>query len=470
MAGNTAALATFADEIGWKDLPDDIVREAKRTLLDHIGCALGGHATERGRMSVDTSRQLGGPSAASILGEDTKVSPDDAAFANAELMIALDYSNIVAGGHDGLYVLPTQLAMAELAGASGREVLAATAVALEVSARLGRALDKHTLTTEELRARLDRETELMTGNAYANFGAVAGAGRLLDFDADRMRHALGIAGHLGMIHSYGRWGHSEQSYMAKYGIPGWQNAGAVRAALLAAQGYTGDVTVLDDPERGYPHFARYDVWYPERITRALGEEWVFNVRMHYKPYPCCGAFHCALDCFYDILEEHDLSPGEITAVRPFCRTAMKSFPSGGIEGLQFDPGYVFAVAAHRVPRGPAWYDAETREDPDIQAFAGKVSCAAHPDYREVREDDPLTELGKVEVEARGRTFTTERRYRRGTAGTDAMFRDEALSAKFRRNASRVLPDERIDRALELLWHLEELDDIRELTAVVAPTG
>ena len=467
MSETTAALANFAIDTGWNDLPDSIVREAKRTLLDHIGCALGGHATDRGRKSATVSTELGGGTEASILGLSERVSCPEAAFSNAELMIALDYSNIVAGGHDGLYVIPAQLAMAEKASASGEELLSSIAIGLEVSARLGRALDKHTLTGEEVRDRMAQPTGLMTGNAYANFGAAAGASRLLGLDHERTLHALGIASHLGMIHSYGRWGNSEQSYMGKYGIPGWQNTGAIRATLLAEQDYTGDITVLDDPERGYPYFACYDSWYPDRITDELGDEWVFNIRMHYKPYPCCGAFHSALDCFYTILDEHDLDPEEIEAVTPYCRSAMKSFPAGGIEGAQFDPGYVFGVAAHRVPRGPAWYDDATMNDPDIQAFASKVSCAAHPDYREVRETDPLTELGKVEVEARGQTFTEERRYRRGTTGTEAMLSDDELTAKFHRNAEHVLSSDRIDRTIELLWNLEEVDDIGRLTRTVA---
>lgn len=466
MSDITATLADFAVETGWEDLPGSIRREAKRTFLDHVGCALGGHATDRGQTSISVGQQIGGPPTASILGLDDEVSCTDAAFANAELMIALDYSNIVAGGHDGLYVIPTQLALAERVGASGRDLLSAIAVGLEVSARLGRGLDKHTLTTEEIRERMERESGLMTGNAYANFGAAAGASRLLGLDEERTLHALGIASHLGMIHSYGRWGNSRQSYMAKYGIPGWQNTGAIRASLLAEQGYTGDVTVLDDSETGYPYFACYDAWYPERITEQLGDEWVFNVRMHYKPYPCCGAFHSTLDCFYTILEEHHLNPDEIESVTAYCRTAMKSFPSGGIEGAQFDPGHVFAMAAHRIRRGPEWYEPATMEDSMIQKFREKVICIAHPEYQEVRATDPLTELGKVEVEGRGRTFTEERRYRRGTTGTDAMLSDEELTAKFRRNADHILSPEQIDRAIEMLWNLEDVEDVRGLTQVV----
>lgn len=467
MTDITGELARFAVETELEDLPERVLHETKLLLLDHVGCALGGLSTERGRMAASHAREMGGPSASSIIGVDERVSPVEAAFANGELMVALDFSNIVAGGHDGLYVIPTLLAMAERAGASGEELLVATAVGQEISARIGRALGKHAVTKEAVRRMLEGERGV-TGNAYSNFGAAGGAGRLLGLDGETVTHALGIAGHLTQVLSYSRWGQTDESYMAKYGTPGWQDTGAVRATLLAERGYTGDVTVLDDPEHGFAWFAGYDHWDPEGIADDLGEEWWFNVRTHYKPYPCCGAFHCALDCFYTVLEEHDLAPDEIDHVTAYCRGEMHGFPEGGIEGRQFDPEYVFGVAALRVPRGPEWYAEETMNDPDVEAFGEKVTTVANPEYDEIRFEDPLSEAGAIEVEARGETYTEERRYRRGTSGTDAMLSDEELAEKFRRNADHVLPDEQVDRAIDLFLGLEDVEDATTLMDAVTP--
>lgn len=461
-------LSRFAVETDFSDLPEHVVEETKHTLLDHVGCALGAVSTEKGEITAAHARRLGGTGESTVIGHDDRVSCVNAAFANGELMLALDYSGIVSGGHDGVHVLPPLLAMAEVAGASGRELLTATAIGMEVSGRLGRGLGKHAITPEEVRARQERESSRPTGNAYSNVASAAGAGRLLGLDGERLRHAMGIAGHLTMILNYSRWAYTDRSYMGKYGMPGWQNTGAVRATLLAEMGYVGDVGVLDDPEHGFTWIAGFDHWEPGKVTRDLGGEWVFPVRMHYKPYPCCGAFHSALDCFYSVVEEHDLGPDEIDRVTAITRGKMDGFPEEGMEGAQFDPHHVFAVAAHRVPRGPEWYTPETMEDPNVEAFGEMVSCVPHPDYAEARREDPLSEAGGIEVEARGRTFREERRYRRGTAGTEAALTEAELVEKFRRNAAGVLSEDRIDRAVERFTNLEAVEDVGDLMRTLTP--
>ena len=70
---------------------------------------------------------------------------------------------------------------------------------------------------------------------------------------------------------------------------------------------------LDDPENGFWYFAGYQDWHPEKIAVNLGQDWLYNYRMHYKPFPCCALFHGALDCFYELLEKNNLKDGEIGA-------------------------------------------------------------------------------------------------------------------------------------------------------------
>ena len=463
----TRALAKFAVETAWDDLPPAIVRETKLVLMDSIGCALGALTTDKGKMHAALARRLGGPPESSVIGVGEKVSCLNAALANGELILTLDYSNIIAGGHDGAYVIPAPLAMAESVGATGKELIVALSLGLEVSARLARATGRHNLTPEDVK-RQRAAGRGLTGNAYSNFGAAAAAGRLLGFDEARMLHALGVAGHLCMVLSYGRWGHGGRRHMTKYGVPGWQSTGAVTAALLAEMGYTGDTTVLDDSEHGFPWYVGYRNWYPEAITDRLGEAWSFDVGLHYKPYPCCGVFHAALDCFYGVIDEHDLRPEEIESVTAYCRSDMETPPFEGISGAQFNPRYVFAVAAHRVRRGVEWYDPDTMNDPGILAFMAKVSCHTYPDYPRALEEDPLANPSKVEVVARGKTFTEERMYRRGTVRGEVRPSEEEIAAKFRHNAERVLTAKKTEKAIETLLALEDVEDVSELMRHVSP--
>jgi 2-methylcitrate dehydratase PrpD len=258
--------------------------------------------------------------------------------------------------------------------------------------------------------------------------------------------------------------------MTKYGVPGWQGTGAVNAALLAEMGYTGDTTVLDDPHHGFAWYTGYPNWWPEEITERLNEDWTFTTGLHYKPYPCCGVFHGALDCFYSLIQEHDLRPAEMERVTAYCRGSMETPPFEGISGAQFNPRYVFSVAAHRVPTGAEWYTPQTMADSDILDFMGRVDCEALPGYRDALTVDPLANPARVEVVARGRTYSEKRAYRHGTVRGAERPSDVELEAKFRHNAEKVLTPGQGQRALEMLCELERLSDVTGLLSALVPSG
>jgi 2-methylcitrate dehydratase PrpD len=252
--------------------------------------------------------------------------------------------------------------------------------------------------------------------------------------------------------------------MAKYGVPGFQSTGAVTAVMLADMGYTGDTTVLDDPERGFAYFTGYKSWYPAEITEKLGEDWIFPIKLHYKPYPCCGAFHCVLDCLYDIIEPNKIMPEEIESVTTYSRGAMPASKEiHSISGAQFNMPYNMGVLAHRVRRGVEWVDPDTLNNPAILGFIDKVTVKPHPNYLKELEIDPLSNLAKVELVARGKTIEVERKYRRGTVGgTEALPSDDQFLGKFKHNAERILTKNKIERAAQILINLEKLDSVSEL--------
>jgi 2-methylcitrate dehydratase PrpD len=463
MEGITRQLARFAAETKWEDLPRPIVKETKLILMDTIGCGLGALSTEKGKMNVALAKRYGGPPESSIIGVGDKVACSNAAFANGELFITLDYSNIMAGGHDGVYILPTILAIAENIGASGKDLILASAIGFEISARLARAVGRHNITPEAVQRQRTAQPGLM-GNAYSNFGAAAGAGRLLKLSEDKLLQALGVAGHLCMVLSYSRWGFGKDRYMAKYAVPGWQSTGAVAATLLAEMGYTGDTTVLDDPEHGFANFVGFKNWYPDEILDSLGKSWCFDFRLHYKPYPCCAIFHGILDCFCDLIEKNHLIPGEIESVTVYGRGGMNEGLFGRkevdtISAAQFNPRYNIAVAAHRIPVGVDWIQPQIMTNPEILKFMDKITGYSHPDYLKILESDPLSSLSKVDVVARGRTFTVERKYRRGTTGTPARLTDDEIIAKFRHNAERILPAPKAKQVVNDFLDLENVENV-----------
>lgn len=461
----THDLARFAINTRYEDIPAEAVDELKILLMDSIGCALAALTTDKGKMTVALAKRLGGPPESSIIGMKGKVSCGSAALANGELIGTIDYDATMAGGHAPPYVIPAPLAMAEITGASGKDTILAMALGLELSARVASAVQQsHGVggLTGEKKPTFSWGTRW--GQAYSNFGAAAAAGRLLNLDRDQMENALGVAGHLCQVLTHERYTMSTHRHMTKYGVPGWQNTGAIDAVLLAQMGYLGDITVFD-PEEGFWKFVGYEEWHPDIMMADLGKKWIFP-RVNYKLYPCCGMLHGALDCLYTIIDRHHIMLEEIDSITAYCHptVAQPCFVNPeitNIQDAQFNPRYVFAVAAHRVKIGVEWQDPDTMRDPKILEFGKKITCIPHPDFGKKGPDGLPLFLSKIEIGARGQTYTEESIGHRGSKrGTE--LKDEELVEKFRHNAARSLTQSKINSAVNAFLNLEKVADIAEV--------
>lgn len=182
----TRILSEFSAGLSFDDLPDTVVTEAKRLLLDTIGCGLGGHAVEKGQMAVRLTERMGGTPEATVLGRKRKVPAAMAAFANGDLMNALDWNVLMPPSHVPPYAIAPALALAEAQGKSGRDLIVAAVLAMEVSGRIGTALGG-------LRATKGGYPLKVWGIGANQIGATAGAAHILGLEADRMQHALGLA-------------------------------------------------------------------------------------------------------------------------------------------------------------------------------------------------------------------------------------------------------------------------------------
>jgi len=116
----------------------------------------------------------------------------------------------------------------------------------------------------------------------------------------------------------------------------------------------------------------------QHITENLGKSWLFNYRMHFKPYPSCSMWHTQLDCFYEILNKYNLTHDEIesvhvTAMVPLDHPLYGNKDLNEICDAQFNARYLFSVAAHRVKIGIDWLDPETFKNPSIIKFMDKVT-------------------------------------------------------------------------------------------------
>ena len=227
--GATEKIARFIVDTSFEDIPRDVIEKAKRTALDCVGAALAGVGEPVSQTITGYVTKLGGPAQASVFGAGVKVSVADAALANGCIAHALDYDDCgVKIGHPSVLVLPAVLSLGEHLGASGKDILTAYVIGLEIEGKLALHAD-----FKLMQARLNHQTW------YGSIGAAAACAKLLKLDVEKTRMALGIAANFacGLSANHGS--------MAGAMAAGNACRNGVIAALMAQAGITANPNIIE---------------------------------------------------------------------------------------------------------------------------------------------------------------------------------------------------------------------------------
>ena len=166
---------------GYEDLPAAVVEMTKRLTLDAFATTIGGSPCDWCRVLVEQTLEWGGRAESTILPHGQRVPAPYAAWIHSTMMHSLEYDAIHEGAtvHALTAPFPAALAAAEARGqVSGREFIAAVALAADLTCRLGLATQS--------------SMTFYRGATCGGFGSTAAAAKLWGFDAETTRHALGI--------------------------------------------------------------------------------------------------------------------------------------------------------------------------------------------------------------------------------------------------------------------------------------
>jgi hypothetical protein len=191
----TGEISRFAETISYDDLPSKVIEETKRLILDSIGCAIGGVITEKGEIGIRFGEELSQVGDTTILGHGKNAHPYSSAFANGELMNALDYESLLSPPeHLTPYVMPACITSGEMKNVSGKELILSIAIAHEITTRISESL----VFGNRFRVNLPEKGITLTlptpGYGMCLFGGIAGAGKLMGFTAEEIANAMGIGG------------------------------------------------------------------------------------------------------------------------------------------------------------------------------------------------------------------------------------------------------------------------------------
>ncbi|HUJ01931.1 MAG TPA: MmgE/PrpD family protein [Usitatibacter sp.] len=457
----TDYVAGFVTSTKLADIPTDVAHLGKRSVLDGIGLALAGAASECGRIAQKYLHQLGIESAngSTVIGTNQRLPARFAAFANGLAIHADDYDDTqLAVAKDRVYgllthptapALPPVLALAERDRRSGADLMLAYQVGVEVECKVAEAiLPRH------------YQTGFHSTATCGSIGAAAGAAKLLGLDREATRRALSLgatqAG--GLRENFGT--------MTKPFHAGRAAENGVVAAEIAALGFTASPNGLE-ADRGFFRAAGGG-YSAEMIEGKLGDPWTFRFPgVSIKPHPSGSLTHPGMGAMLELIVKNDVKPRDVKRVTVGTNHNMPNAlihhrPANELQA-KFSMEFCMALLVLERKAGLQQFTDEVVNRPDVQAMIGKVQFGVDPEA-EAAGFDKMTTIIEVEL-ADGRMLRTRADFGKGSPANPMS--DAELSDKFRECASwGGLDRDRIEQVLEVVWKIESLRDVNELTRLL----
>lgn len=457
----TAYVAKFITETQAHDIPADVMRLAKRSILDGVGLALAGNAAESGRIVRIYLKAFGCPTdkGCTVIGTELKVPARFAAFANGIAIHADDYDDTqLAVAKDRVYgllthptapALPPVLALGELGNRSGLDVLIAYQIAVEVETKVAEAINPR-----------HYDDGFHSTATIGAIGATAGAAKLIGLNPEQTQRALGIGASqaAGLRENFGT--------MTKPFHPGRSCESGVVAAEFAKLGWTATPFVLE-ADRGFFMAAGggYDAG---AIAGKLGNPWTFAFPgVSIKPHPSGSLTHPGMGKMASLIRKHDIRPEQVVKVKVGTSRHMPNAlihhrPRNELQA-KFSMEFCMAILLLERKAGLAEFTDKVVNRPDVQKMIEKIDFGVHPDA-EAAGYEKMTTIIEIEL-TDGRKISGRADFGKGSP--DNPLSDQELADKFRDCALwGRLPKTRAEQVINLVFSIEKLKSIRELTRLL----
>jgi 2-methylcitrate dehydratase len=449
----TARMSRWAAGLQYKDVSPDALYQAKRFLLDSLGCSLGGYQQHDVKIALEVLDEVGGVGPATVIGTGRRIDPVSASLANALMIRCMDYNDIY-WKQDPSHpsdIFPAAIACCERASSGGKELLVGLVLGHEFEMRLCEAA------FPGIRERGWHHATLTA------FVSPIVAGRALRLPWQQIQHAIGISASrhctLGAVTA-------GKLTMMKNTVDPMATQSGVLAALLAERGYTGPEHVIDGKE-GLTHVFK-PAWKLELLTDGLGDSWRIT-QCGMKAFPTEALTHTPISAVLDLVKSNDLHSDQVEKIqiRSLARAAdILSDPT------KYDPQtketadhslpYVIAAALVERQVTPAQFTMEKIMDPKIREQLKKVEVVADPEIERVF---PALQRVIVHIDTKdGRCFSKQLDYPKGDPRNPLT--DQEIEEKFAALAEGVLSNGARKRVQDAIWNLERIGSVSELMALM----
>jgi 2-methylcitrate dehydratase PrpD len=453
-------LAERLDGIRYEVLPADVIDRAKLCLLDQLGIQLFGTTVEQVQPGVRLARSIGGTPESSVPLSAGRLPAPYAAYAASALGHSCEFDDVHGlCGHPGVTVIPVVLAVGEKLGVSGAAALTALVRGYEAMCLSCGPVHRGTLNKGWHPVKVS-----------GVFGASAAAASLMLLDPRITAQAFTIAA----SDASGTMEYDRSGGEVKRLHPAMAARSGIQAALLAADGLTGPLTIMEG-QRGILRL--FGDGSEPQIDEVWGTE--YHIRdINFKLYPTVVTHQSSIEAVRHLLESEHFTVGDVDKITV-------SVPSwavlhGGETGephdmisAQFNLGFSLAV---RVVRGSnalqLYRDPEQWSDSEIRSISSRVTVQALPEaLSEPSRQSTVGSLAEtlVQVDLKdGRQLSRRQRSFRGHAAEPAQFAD--IEGKFLTLVDGIVPASRAREIIRVVSVIEDVADIRELTALLQPVS
>lgn len=447
--GATQRLARFAVDLSYRQIPPEVIERAKDCILDTMAVSLYGATKPWSRSVIELIRDAGINGRSTVFGEGWKARAAQATLANGVMAHAFELDNVRqpgAGVHPGATAFLPALAIAEERNADGRALLSAFVAGCEVMSRIGVAAGNS----------LERRGFHAPG-LTGTFGSAVAVGRLLGLNQQQLVNAMGIAGsYSGGLLEFSR---SENGAMVKRLHLGKAAEGGVTAALLASRGFAGPETVLE----GKFGFCRTFSDAPKlsRLTHRLGQDFE-TLNICIKRCACHINAHAPIEALQRLREKIRFEPDNIEKIVVAgiekLVTHHAIYDPKDVMAAQYSIPFCIALSLYLDPADPGSFDDTRLRDKRVLAMMRKVRLKI----------DPEIEKKGWDRAARVTVLTGKKRQHHSELvvhfkGTpqNPLSRSE-VQHKARKITSRILPEPKFERLLDLVRDIETIEDLSPL--------
>lgn len=435
----TRELVQFLHGIEAETLSAEVLDCARYFLVDYLAVAIRGSREESARCVQRMIERTGAPGCATVIGTPIRTLPAFAALANGTASHGIEQDDTHSGGsiHLGTTMYSAALALAEfLPDTPADRFLAAVVAGYEAAARVAMAVQ----------AQQQYALGFHPTQTCGVFGAAITAGKLLGLTAGQTLAAVGIAGSMAA----GSMEFLAEGAWTKRIHPGLAAQNGIHAAMLAAEGFTGPLHILEGRD-GFLHGYSRDPA-SERLASGLGESFEI-LHTAVKPHACCRYMQGPIDALLELMREHQVEPARIERIEVsileagwdiVCEPRSRKYHPESVVDAQFSMPFGAAVAVLSGAAGLDQFTLEQVRSPQVRRMMGKVILMK--DIR-LEKNFPREWPARVSIYLEdGRQYEKFVRHPKGDPENPLTW--DEMATKFRALAGGILSAERCNEIMD----------------------